>query len=159
GTRNILEAAVSPLLDLFARDNTNDGDGWNTRFHHFTGLEDHGYPRLFKNFKSEMVECLADWGGGSATGSCWVDEPGIPAPWNHSLFTCDWGRNFVYQHNLVPNGATFTVDQNEFFGATRVTDCDIDAQSRLYIASWKGATFNYNGPDVGYLVRLVPHGY
>ena len=25
GTRNILEAAVSPLCDIFARDNTNDG--------------------------------------------------------------------------------------------------------------------------------------
>src|SRR5262245_8953179 len=29
GTRNILETAVSPLLDLFARDNTNDGGGWD----------------------------------------------------------------------------------------------------------------------------------
>ncbi len=36
GTRNILEVAISPTLELFARDNTNDGGGWNVRFHHFT---------------------------------------------------------------------------------------------------------------------------
>jgi glucose/arabinose dehydrogenase len=29
GTRNILEACVAPTLDIFARDNTNDGDGWD----------------------------------------------------------------------------------------------------------------------------------
>ena len=33
GTRNILAVPTSPLLDLFGRDNTNDGGGWNVRFH------------------------------------------------------------------------------------------------------------------------------
>ena len=40
GTRNILEVAISPRMELFARDNTNDGGGWNVRFHHFTGITD-----------------------------------------------------------------------------------------------------------------------
>ena len=44
------EVALSPLLDGIARDNTNDGDGWEVRLHHFTGLEDHGYPTLYKYF-------------------------------------------------------------------------------------------------------------
>ena len=35
-TRNQYDVAISPTLDLFARDNTNDGKGWNTRFHHHT---------------------------------------------------------------------------------------------------------------------------
>ena len=55
GTRNILEVAIDPLLNGFARDNTNDGGGWDIRLHHFTGLEDHGYPSLFKNFTDEIV--------------------------------------------------------------------------------------------------------
>jgi putative membrane-bound dehydrogenase-like protein len=155
GTRNILEAAVSPLLDVFARDNTNDGDGWEVRFHHATALGEHGYPTLFKNFTDETIAPLDIYGGGSGMGAAWIDEPGLPKEWNNAPFTCDWGRNRIYRHGLTPKGATFATDQREFFGATRVNDLDVDAQGRLYVASWKGATFSYVGPDVGYLVRLV----
>ena len=31
GTRNIYDMAVDPLLNVFTRDNTNDGGGWDTR--------------------------------------------------------------------------------------------------------------------------------
>ena len=159
GTRNILEAAVSPLLDLFTRDNTNDGGGWDVRFHHFTGLTDHGYPRLYKNFRDEHIQPLADYGGGSGTGAAWIDEPGIPAEWNNAPFTCDWGRSWVYQHRPTAKGATFSVDQKQFLGITRITDLDVDASSRIYALSWKGATFNWAGMDVGYVVRVTPKGF
>jgi putative membrane-bound dehydrogenase-like protein len=159
GTRNILEAAVSPLLDLFARDNTNDGGGWDVRFHHFSGLTQHGYPRLFKNFPGEFIEPLADYGGGSGCGAAWIDEPGIPSIWNNAPFTADWGRGWVYRHGLTPDGATFKVDQKEFLGLERVTDLDADANSAIYAASWKGASFTWVGLDVGYLVKLAPKGF
>ena len=159
GTRNILEAAVSPLLDIFARDNTNDGGGWDVRFHHHSGFTDHGYPRLFKNFADELIAPLADYGGGAGCGAAWIDEPGIPAEWNNAPFTSDWGRGWIYRHRPTPKGATFTVDQKEFIGVTRPTDLDVDAQSRIYAASWKGATFNWAGMDVGYLVRFAPKDF
>ena len=159
GTRNILEAAVSPLLDLFARDNTNDGDGWDVRFHHLTGLDDHGYPRLYKNFRDECVAPMADYGGGSGTGAAWIDEPGMPAEWNDMPFTCDWGRNIVYAHRLQPHGATFTTDQREFFGTSRPNDLDVDAQGRIAVTSWRGAQFSWNGPEVGYVTRLTVDGH
>jgi putative membrane-bound dehydrogenase-like protein len=159
GTRNILEVAVSPLLDAFARDNTNDGGGWDVRLHHFTGFEDHGYPRLFKNFTNEIIQPLADYGGGSGCGAAWIDETGIPAKWNNAPFTADWGRSWVYHHGVVPNGATFTAEQKQFIGMTRVTDLDVDASSRIYVASWKGATFTWAGNDVGYLVQAKPKGF
>ncbi len=159
GTRNILETPISPLLDLFARDNTNDGGGWDTRFHHFTGLENHGYPSLFKNFPEEIIQPLADYGGGGACGATWIDEPGIPAKWNNGVLSADWGRSWVYHMGFTPKGATYSVEQTEFFGATRTTDVDVDALSHIYISSWKGATFTWVGPDVGYLARLTPKGY
>ncbi|NBV22818.1 MAG: heme-binding protein [Proteobacteria bacterium] len=159
GTRNILEAAVSPLLDLFTRDNTNDGGGWDVRFHHFSGFTDHGYPRLFKNFADELITPLADYGGGAGCGAAWIDEPGIPAEWNNAPFCSDWGRGWIYRHRPTPKGATFTVDQKEFIGVTRPTDLDVDAQSHIYAASWKGATFNWNGMDVGYIVRFAPKDF
>src|SRR5690606_35579865 len=57
------------------RDNTNDGDGWDIRLHHFTGLSEHGYPSLFKNFKGEFIEPLAIYGGGSGCGGLYLSEP------------------------------------------------------------------------------------
>ncbi|HET6423525.1 MAG TPA: c-type cytochrome, partial [Planctomycetaceae bacterium] len=39
------------------------------------------------------------------------------------------------------------------------TDLDVDASSRLYVTSWKGATFTYAGEDVGYLLQFKPKGY
>ncbi|MCD6051181.1 MAG: Trehalose utilization [Verrucomicrobia bacterium] len=161
GTRNILEAAVSPLLDAFARDNTNDGGGWDVRFHHFGGLTEHGYPSFYKNFPEDHVKPLADYGGGSGCGAAWIDEPGMPAKWNNLPYTADWGRNFVYRHTVAPDGATYkeTEKPAEFIGATRVTDLDVDASTQIFVASWKGGQFNWAGPDVGYIVRVLPTGF
>ncbi|MSU36915.1 MAG: heme-binding domain-containing protein [Pedosphaera sp.] len=159
GTRNILEIAVSPLLDGFARDNTNDGGGWDTRLHHFSGFTQHGYPRLFKNFPDEIIQPLADYGGGSGCGAAWIDEPGIPSTWNNAPFTCDWGREVIYHHNLTPKGATFSATQEEFFRLPRATDLDVDANSAIYAASWKGASFTWVGPDVGFIARITPKNF
>lgn len=159
GTRNILEVAISPLMDIFARDNTNDGGGWNVRFHHFTGLDDHGYPRLYKNFNDECIQPLADYGGGSGCGAVYIDEPGF-GPWNNAPFTCDWGSGALWHHQVKPKGATFeeTRKPEPFIKMTRPTDADVDGMSRVYCASWKGATFNWEGPDVGYIVQVRPKG-
>lgn len=162
GTRNILGTPMSPLCDLFARDNTNDGGGWDVRFHHFTGLEDHGYPRLYKNFPEEHVHPLADYGGGSGCGSVYLHEPGFPDEWNHAPVTCDWGRAASFHHRVQRQGASFveTAEPRPFIGMTRPTDADVDGKSAVYQASWKGpATFKWEGPEVGYIVRVTPKGY
>ncbi|MCA9164330.1 MAG: c-type cytochrome, partial [Planctomycetales bacterium] len=159
GTRNILEVAVDPLLNGFTRDNTNDGGGWDIRLHHFTGLEHHGYPSLYMNFGDEIVQPLADYGGGSGCGALFMDEPGFPAGYGRALYTADWGRSWVYRHPLKPNGATFEPEQHEFAGLPRVTDLDVDAMSGILLTSWKGATFTYAGEEVGYVVRVTPKGY
>ena len=160
GTRNILEVAISPLMDIFARDNTNDGGGWNVRFHHFTGLDDHGYPRLYKNFNDECIQPLADYGGGSGCGAVYIDEPGF-GTWNNAPFTCDWGSGALWHHQVKPKGATFeeTRKPEPFIKMTRPTDADADGLSRVYCASWKGATFDWAGPDVGYIVQVKPKGF
>ncbi|MCW5556477.1 MAG: heme-binding domain-containing protein [Verrucomicrobiae bacterium] len=159
GTRNILEVAVSPRLDGFARDNTNDGGGWDVRLHHFSGLTQHGYPRLFKNFPDEIIPPLADYGGGSGCGAAWIDEPGIPARWNDAPFTADWGTEWIHHHGLSEQGATFSATQERFAKLPRVTDLDVDANSAIYAASWKGASFTWVGPEVGFLVRATPKGF
>ena len=158
GTRNNLEAAVGPLLQMIARDNTNDGGGWNVRLHSFSGLEDHGYPRRYLNFADEIVSPLADYGGGSGTGACWIDEPWMPARWNDAPFTCDWGRGLIYRHPLMPQGAGFTAGQEEFLQLTRVTDLDADGVGTIYAASWRDGTFTWTGPHVGFIAGVRPIG-
>lgn len=160
GTRNILEVAISPQMDLFARDNTNDGGGWDVRLHHFTGMEDHGYPRLYKNFNDECVQPLADYGGGSGCGAVYIDEPGF-GKWNNAPFTADWGTGSLYRHTVTPKGATFSesAPPESFIKMTRPTDADVDGNSHVYCASWRGATFKWAGTDVGYLVSVKPKDY
>jgi len=160
GTRNILEVAISPQMDLFARDNTNDGGGWNVRFHHFTGMEDHGYPRLYMNFSDECVPPLADYGGGSGCGAVYVDEPGF-GKWNNAPFTADWGTGRLDRHAVSPKGATFeeTTAPQPFLKMPRPTDADIDGNSRLYACSWHGGQFRWQGPNVGYIVCVRPENF
>ena len=159
GTRNIVEAAVSPLLDAFTRDNTNDGGGWDIRLHHFSGFTQHGYPRLFKNFPDEIIQPLADYGGGAGCGAAWIDEAGWPAKWNNAPFTADWGRDWIYHHGLTAQGATFKATQEEFLKLPRVTDLDVDGNGAVYAASWRGASFTWVGPDVGFIAKVAPHGF
>lgn len=156
GTRNTLEAAVGPLLDMIARDNTNDGGGWNVRLHAFTGLEDHGYPRRYMHFADEIIPPLADYGGGSGTGACWIDEPWMPLDLNDAPFTCDWGKGQIFRHPLTSRGAGYAAEQEPFIAITRATDLDVDAVGNLYAASWRGGTFSWTGPDVGFIARLRP---
>lgn len=159
GTRNILEVGVDPLLRGFARDNTNDGGGWDVRLHHFSGLEDHGYPRRYINFADEIVAPLADYGGGSGCGALYMDEPGMPEGFGDALYTADWGRQEIYRHPLKDYGATVIPEQFPFLGLIRATDLDVDGSSHIYSTSWKGATFTYSDENVGYVVRLSPKGF
>ena len=157
GTRNILEVAISPQMEMFARDNTNDGGGWDVRLHHFTGNDDHGYPRLYKNFNDEAVQPLADYGGGSGCGAVYIDEPGW-GKWNNAPFTADWGTGALYHHTVLPTGATYQETQppQPFIRLPRPTDADVDGNSRVYCASWKGAQYKWAGEKVGYLVCVRP---
>ena len=146
--RNIYDIAVSPKLDIFSRDNTNDGKGWNTRLHHFVSLGNHGYPRLYKNFPAEHMPPLADYGGGSGTGSYWLDEPGFPEAFTDALYTCDFTTQHVYVHRLTPHEGTFNVTQDSFY-KIKAIDMDADGNSRIYVSDWKNGGYRFSRPDVG----------
>ena len=156
GQRNIYDVAVSPTLDLFTRDNTNDGGGWNVRLSHVPHGAHMGYPSLFLNFGEEIVQPLADYGGGSPCGSLYVDEPTLPGELGQALYTCDWGRSIVYRHTLTPQGAGFVAGQEPFLELPRPTDMDIDARGTMYVASWKDGGFNFGNPNVGYVLQVKP---
>ncbi len=158
GMRNIYDVAIDPYMNIFTRDNTNDGGGWNIRFSNQIQSGEYGYPVLFKNFTEEIIPALIDLGGGSGTGSLFMDDPTWPAKYNRVPMMADWGRSQIYVHRVQPDGATFTQKEEEFIKLAQVTDLDIDASGRVYLAAWDGAGYSGN-PDKGFVVRAVPKGW
>ena len=159
GQRNILDACIDPYLNIFTRDNTNDGGGWDIRFSHIIQTGEYGYPSWYKNFPDEIMPTLADYGGGSGCGGMFYHDKRWPEPFNHAVYTCDWGRSAVFLHNPTPNGATFNAHQQTFLAINRPTDIDVDGSGRMYVSSWQGGGFSYSHPNVGYIVQIVPENY
>ncbi len=157
GQRNPFDIAIDPQLNMFTRDNTNDGGGWDTRVSQLFQSAEYGYPRLFANFSDEIMPTLGVFGGGGGTGGLYIEDDGWPEPFNQSLFTGDWGRSAVFHHPLNSNGPTFDLSQAAFATIPRATGMDIDAQGNLYVASWwSGEASVYVGPHVGFVTRIAP---
>jgi hypothetical protein len=117
GLRNIYDVAIDPYMNIFTRDNTNDGGGWNIRFSHQIQSGEYGYPLLFKHFTDEIIPALVDVGGGSGTGSLFMDDATWPEKYNKVPMMADWGRSQAYIHRVTPDGPTFTQKEEEFYPA------------------------------------------
>lgn len=154
GTRNIYDVALDPFAHVFARDNTNDGDGWDTRLHYLAPGANMGYPMLYQNFKAEHFPTLADYGPGAGVGSVWLQDPAWPAGFNNTLYTGDWTMQKIYRHTLVPKGSVYGIQQDEFISVLRPSDLALDANSNLYVTSLAGGQFTYNSDTVGYVVQV-----
>ncbi|RDV17243.1 heme-binding protein [Pontibacter diazotrophicus] len=155
GMRNIYDVAIDPYMNIFTRGNTNDGGGWNIRFSHQIQSGEYGYPVLFKHFTDEILPALVDVGGGSGTGALFMDDPTWPAKYNQVPMMADWGRNQLYIHRVTADGASFKQQEEEFIKLPQITDLDVDASGRMYMAAWDGAGYSGN-PGKGFVVRAVP---
>ncbi|MBN8823190.1 MULTISPECIES: c-type cytochrome [unclassified Spirosoma] len=158
GTRNIYDVAIDPYMNVFTRDNTNDGGGWNIRFSHHIQSGEYGYPVLFKHFTDEILPALVDVGGGSGTGSLYMDEPSWPDKYNHVPMMADWGRNQLYLHRVTTDGASFVQKEEEFIKLPQITDVDVDGSGRVYLSAWDGAGYSGN-PQKGYVARAIPKNW
>lgn len=159
GQRNILDVAIDPYMNMFTRDNTNDGGGWDIRLSHVMQTANYGYPSLYINFTEESMPALADYGGGSGCGVMYLYDERWPEGFNDLALTCDWGRSEVFSHNLPQHGATYDAQQDTFLKIPRPTDIDVDPSGRMYVSSWKGGKFAYDGPNIGFVAQVTPHNY
>jgi putative heme-binding domain-containing protein len=155
GMRNVYDVAIDPYMNIFTRDNTNDGGGWNIRFSHQIQSGEYGYPLLFKHFTEEIIPALVDVGGGSGTGNLFMDEPTWPDKYNHVPMMADWGKSALYIHRVTPDGPSFTQKDEEFIKLAQITDLDVDGSGRLYLSAWDGAGYS-GSPSKGFVVRAVP---
>ena len=158
GLRNIYDVAIDPFMNIYTRGNTNDGGGWNIRFIHQIQSGEYGYPVLFKHFTEEILPALVDVGGGSGTGSLYMNDSRWPEKYNNVPMMADWGRSYLYFHRLTKNKASFTQDEEEFIQLPQITDVDVDAAGAMYLSAWDGAGYS-GSPDKGYVVRVVPEDY
>ena len=158
GMRNIYDVAIDPFMNIFTRDNTNDGGGWNIRFTHQIQSGKYGYPILFKNFTSEIIPALVDLGGGSGTGALFMDESSWPEKYNRVPMMVDWGRNEIFIHRVTPDGPSFTQEPESFIQLSQPADIDVDGSGRVYVAAWDGAGYSGN-PERGFVERIVPAGW
>ena len=158
GMRNIYDVAIDPYMNIFTRDNTNDGGGWNIRFSHQIQSAEYGYPLLFKHFTEEIIPALADLGGGSGTGSLFMDDSNWPDKFNHVPMMADWGKSQLLIHRVTPDGPSFKQTEEGFIKLAQITDLDIDGSGRLYLSAWDGAGYS-GSPNKGFIVRAVPKGW
>ncbi len=159
GLRNILDVSIDPYMNIFTRDNTNDGGGWDIRVSHILQTANYGYPSLYKNFTEEIMPPLANYGGGSGCGTMFFHDERWPSEFGNALYTADWGRSEVYRHNLPPHGATFDPHQETFVKIPRPTDIDVDGSGRMYISSWKNGKFAFQGENVGFVAQITPQDF
>jgi putative membrane-bound dehydrogenase-like protein len=160
GLRNPFDIGIDPYLNLFTRDNDdNRPGGWDIRVSHLMQSAHYGYVQLYANFPEEIMPPLGQFGGGSGTGTLYLQHPGWPDRYRNVLSTADWGRSEIYRHVLRPSGPTFDMQQEVFLKVPRPTGMDIDGSGRLYVASWRGGEASmYVGPNVGFIARVVPRG-
>ncbi len=157
GLRNPFDLAIDPFLNIFTRDNTNDGAGWDTRVSLLKQSAIYGYTQLFANFTDEIMPTLGTFGNSGGTGGLFIQDPNWPEAFQNTLFTGDWGRSEVYRHALTANDPSFDLQQDVFLQLPRATGMDIDGSGHLYVASWRGGEAAvFVGPNVGFVARVTP---
>ena len=158
GLRNVYDVAIDPFMNIFSRDNTNDGGGWNIRFSHLVQSGEYGYPVLFKHFTEEIIPAMVDVGGGSGTGALFMDDSTWPEQYNQVPMMADWGRSQLYIHRVTPEGGSFDQEEEEFIKLPQITDLDVDGSGRLYLSAWDGAGY-MGDSSKGFVIRAVPKGW
>jgi putative membrane-bound dehydrogenase-like protein len=143
GLRNIYDVALDEELNVFVRDNENDGGDYKIRVCHSFFGADHGYPYLYYEQPDEALAPLADLGLGSSAGGVCYLETQFPTEYRGNLFFCEWGRAVV-RYPLKRRGASFAVDRETDFAAGapadpygfKPTDLVVDRDGSLYVADW-----------------------
>jgi len=116
GLRNIYDVALDAELNVFVRDNENDGGDYKIRVCHSFFGADHGYPYLYYEQPDEALRPLADLGlGSSAGGACYLERSFPPEYWDN-LFFCEWGKSLVH-YPLDRAGSSFATPNEMEFAA------------------------------------------
>lgn len=95
GLRNIYDIALDAELNVFTRDNENDGGTYMIRVCHCFHGSDHGYPYDYEERVEYPMKPLGDFGRGSSAGGVCYLETQFPPAYRGNLFFCEWGKSVV----------------------------------------------------------------
>ncbi|MDB6027231.1 MAG: hypothetical protein JWM68_3454 [Verrucomicrobiales bacterium] len=161
GTRNHLDVAINSEDEIFTYDNTDDGQGWWSRVTHMVDGGVYGYPYDYKPQRPYTLWMMADYAGGSATGTIAYNEDGLPDEYKGNVFLCDWGRQEVLRLKTGRIGGTYTIvsrekyPQGDFLSQTNKNAGSMDFRpvgiavspdgKSFYIADWYCAGWKARG--------------
>ncbi|HUE71215.1 MAG TPA: PVC-type heme-binding CxxCH protein [Pirellulaceae bacterium] len=143
GLRNIYDVALDDDLNVFVRDNENDGGDYKIRVCYSFHGADHGYPYLYYERPEEALPPLADLGLGSSAGGAAYLERHFPVEYHGSLFFCEWGKSVVnYRPQRAGCGFAPLAEiqfaagaENDPYGF-KPTDLIVDRDGSLVVADW-----------------------
>ncbi|MBI3465224.1 MAG: HEAT repeat domain-containing protein, partial [Planctomycetes bacterium] len=143
GLRNIYDVALDEDLNVFVRDNENDGGDYKVRVCHSFFGADHGYPYLYYERPDEALPPLADLGLGSSAGGLCYLETQFPAEYRGNLFFCEWGRAVMRYRPQRAGGGFAPVEEVRFAAAAendpygfKPTDLVVERDGSLIVADW-----------------------
>ncbi|RLT01864.1 MAG: hypothetical protein DWI21_18095, partial [Planctomycetota bacterium] len=160
GLRNIYDVALDDDLNVFTRDNENDGGNYKIRvIRSFFGA-DHGYPYLYDERPNEALAPLADLGLGSSAGGVYYRETQFPVGYR-GLYFCEWGRAVMFcpQNQIVGFAPVKEIEfasgaENDPYGF-KPTDLVVDRDGSLLIADWADGQRPKRGRARIYRVQFV----
>ncbi len=161
GLRNIYDVALDDELNVFVRDNENDGGDYKIRVYHSFYGADHGYPYLYTERPREALAPLADLGLGSSAGGVSYQEEQFPKEFRGNLYFCEWGRAVV---RYAPRraGSSFTPLKEVEFAAGasndpygfKPTDVVVGYDGSLFVSDWADGQRPKRGRGRIYQIRF-----
>lgn len=143
GLRNIYDVALDDELNVFVRDNENDGGTYKVRVCHSFHGTDHGYPYLYEEHPSEALPPLADLGLGSSAGGTAYLERQFPPEYRGNLLFCEWGKSVVrYQPQRAASSFAPLMETEFAAGAAndrygfKPTDIVVQRDGALMVSDW-----------------------
>jgi putative membrane-bound dehydrogenase-like protein len=165
GLRNIYDVALDDDLNVFVRDNENDGGTYMIRVYHSFFGADHGYPYHYEERPDEALPPLADLGLGSSAGGLCYRERQFPPEYHGNLFFCEWGRAVV-RYTPRRAGSSFArLSEVEFAAGAdddpygfRPTDLITDRDGSLIVVDWADGQRPRRGRGRVYRISYVGKG-
>lgn len=165
GLRNIYDIALDADLNVFTRDNENDGGTYMIRvLHSFFGA-DHGYPYDYEERPGHAMKPIGDFGLGSSAGGVCYLETQFPKEYRGNLFFCEWGKSVV-RYDLKRSGSGFEpVKEIEFASGDpkdsypfKPTDIVVQRDGTIMVADYADGQRPKRGRGRIYRIEYVgPH--
>jgi putative heme-binding domain-containing protein len=133
GFRNPFDAAFNRDGELFTYDADMEwdiGDPWYrpTRVNHVISGAEFGFRNgsgKRPDYYIDSFGSVVDIGPGSPTGIVFGYGAKFPAKYQEALYLCDWSFGKIRAVHLMPSGATYTGEAEEFLSGQPLPVCDL----------------------------------